>query len=78
MNIKDVIGLIQHKKDFFNGHPDTYRFILDNFGHKQEKGTAVEIKMIKSSGEETVTRMTFTEQDIPFLNAVSNILSEKE
>ena len=67
MNIKDVISLIQNKKDFFNGHPGAYRFILDNFGRKQEKGTTVEIKMIKSSGEESVTRMTFTEKDIPFL-----------
>lgn len=78
MNIKDVISLLQNKKSFFNGHPDTYRFVIDHFGAKQELGTVVEVKMIKPSGEEAVTSMTFVEQDMPFLNAISNILNERE
>lgn len=77
MNIKDVINLLQNKNQFFNRRPDTYRFIIDNFGKKQEIDTVVEIKYIKPSGEEVSTTMTFEEDDIPFLDSVSNLLSEK-
>lgn len=78
VNIKDVINLLQNKKHFFNGHPDVYRFIIDNFGTKQEAGTVVEMKVIKPSGEEVSTSMKFKETDMPFLDSVSNILSEKD
>lgn len=78
VNIKDVINLLQNKKHFFNGHPDTYRFIIDNFGTKQEVGTVIEMKVIKPSGEEASTSMKFTETDMPFLDSVGNLLNDKD
>lgn len=78
MNIKSLISILQHKKAFFDGHPDTYRFVIDNFGSKQEIGTTVEIKMTKPSGEATFTSMSFTESDMPFLDSVSSVLSDRD
>lgn len=77
MNIKSLISLLQYKKAFFDGHPDIYKFVIDNFRSKQEIGTTIDIKMTKPSGEVSFTSMSFSESDITFLDAVSSVLNDR-
>lgn len=47
MNIKlqKLITLFNERKNFFNNHPDTYRFIKNTFGNKLLVGTKITISV---------------------------------
>ena len=76
MNIKlqKLISLFNQRKNFFNNHPDTYRFMLDTFGKELPVGTEIAVKVKKPSGEAVSTKLKIEEVDKKFVDSLTDIL----
>ena len=78
MNIKlqKVISLFNERKNFFNNHPDVYRFIGDTFGQQLPVGTQIEIKVQKPSGLAELVQFQVQPVDKKFVDSLSDILKK--
>ena len=78
MNIKlqKVISLFNERKNFFNNHPDAYRFMLDNFGQDIPVGTEIEISINKNSAQSEKTKIKIEQADKRFIDSLTDILKK--
>ena len=76
MNIKlqKLITLFNERKNFFNNHPDAYRFMLDNFQDKLPVGTELDISVKRPSGKAESVRVIIDEKDKKFVDCISDVL----
>lgn len=78
MNIKlqKLITLFNERKTFFNNHPDSYRFLRDNFGKKLPEGTEIQVILKVPQEEEVSTKIIVENSDKKFVDSISDILAE--
>ena len=78
MNIKlqKLITLFNERKNFFNNHPDSYRFMCDTFSKKLPEGTEIQIIVKKPQEEAHSTHLTIETPDKVFVDSISDILSK--
>ena len=78
MNIKlqKLITLFNERKNFFNNHPDSYRFMKDTFGKKLPIGTEIQVIVKEPQKEETATKIIIQEIDKKFIDSACDILGE--
>lgn len=74
---QSLLSLFKNRKSFFNNHPDAYRFMKQQLGAKQMPGTMIHISISTPDGMEAGTSLTLDETDMPFMDAVTNLLNEK-
>ena len=79
MNLKlqKLISLFNERKNFFNNHPDSYRFMKDTFGRKLPEGTQIQVKVIRPDAELSGTTITIQEPDKKFFDSLSDILADR-
>ncbi len=77
MNLKlqKLIVLFNERKNFFNNHPESYRFMRKTFEKKLAVGTEIEIIVKTPEGEVSSTTMEIQEIDKKFVDSFSDILS---
>ena len=77
MNIKlqKLITLFNEKKNFFNNHPDSYRFMRETFGKKLPEGTKIQVIVTNPEGEVSSTTIEIQEPDKKFMDGISDILA---
>ena len=78
MNIKlqKLITLFNERKNFFNNHPDTYRFITNTFGNKLPVGTKITISVQKPNENAKSVALDVEEVDKKFLDSLGDILNK--
>ncbi len=77
MNIKlqKLITLFNERKNFFNNHPDSYKFMRDTFGKKLPEGTHIEVIVKTPQGDVSDTTIVLEESDKKFMDSISDILA---
>ena len=77
MNIKlqKLITLFNEKKNFFNNHPDSYRFMRETFGKKLPEGTQIQVIVTNPEGEVSSTTIEIQAPDKKFMDGISDILA---
>lgn len=73
--IQALISLYNHRKHFFNNHPDFYRTVRDSFGKEQHAGTKIKIS-IEEDGIIKEIEIEVSNSDLSFMNALANLLRE--
>ncbi len=73
--LKKIITLFNHRKAFFNKHPELYRFIKQNLGTKMPEETKISIIIQRPNEQKQEVEFTVEEQDKEFLEAFSDILN---
>ena len=78
MNIKlqKMISLFNERKNFFNNHPDAYRFMHKNMGQEIPVGTKITISMEKPSGGTESVDIIVESVDKKFVDSLSDILKK--
>ena len=78
MNLKlqKLITVFNERKNFFNNHPESYRFMRETLGKKLPLGTEIQVIVKTPKGEERSTTITIQEIDKKFMDSVSDILAE--
>ncbi len=78
MNIKlqKLISLFNERKNFFNNHPDVYRYMHETFGQELPVGTELEIIVKKTTGQTESVKFKVEEQDKKFVDSLSDILKK--
>lgn len=74
--LQSLITLYNNRKNFFNNHPDLYRTMKDSLGKEQHVGTKIKISITEENGGLNETEIILSEADLPFMNALANILKE--
>lgn len=76
MNIKlqKIISLFNERKNFFNNHPDTYRFMLDNFGKEMPVGTEIEVIVKRPDKTAQSNKLSIEPVDKKFIDSLTDIL----
>lgn len=78
MNIKlqKLITLFNERKNFFNNHPDTYRFMRGTLGQRLPEGTEIQVIVKTPDGKEEFTNIVLEATDKKFFDSVSDILAD--
>ncbi len=78
MNIKlnKIISLFNERKNFFNNHPDLYRFMCDNVAQGLPLGTEIEVKIKRESGKAESVKFEVQEVDKKFVDSFADILKK--
>ena len=78
MNLKlqKLISLFNERKNFFNGHPESYRFMKDTFGKELPEGTEIQIIVKKPQGDISSTEIRLQESDKKFFDNICSILAD--
>ena len=76
MNLQKLITIFNERKNFFNNHPDTYRYVKNTFGEKLPVGTQIAIKVRKPDEEAKCVKFVVGEIDKKFLDSISDVLKE--
>ena len=78
MNIKlqKLISLFNERKNFFNNHPDVYRYMRETFGQELSVGTELEIIVKKTTGQTESVKFKVEEHDKKFVDSLSDILKK--
>ena len=77
MNLKlqKLIVLFNERKNFFNNHPESYKFMRKTFEKKLAVGTEIEVIVRTPKGESTSTTIEIKKEDKKFMDSLSDILS---
>lgn len=78
MNFKlqKLITAFNERKTFFNNHPDSYRFITNNFGTNVPVGSKITISVEKPGEDVQTVDIIVDEKDKKFIDSVSDILGK--
>ena len=76
MNLKlqKLITLFNERKNFFNNHPDSYRFLRETFGKKLPEGTEIQVIVKTPEGKLSSTTIEIQAPDKKFMDGISDIL----
>ena len=76
MKLQKLITIFNERKNFFNNHPDTYRYVKNTFGEKLPVGTKISISV--QTPNESVQNVEFTVEEIDkkFLDSFSDVISD--
>ncbi len=77
MNIKlqKLITLFNERKNFFNNHPESYRFMRDTFGKKLPEGTEIQVVVKRPDEGIETTKIVIEEIDKKFVDSISDLLA---
>lgn len=73
--LQKLITLFNERKNFFNNHPDLYRFIKKTFGNKMPVGTKITITVQRTDGEMQEASFGVDEQDKKFIDALIGLIN---
>lgn len=76
MNLKlqKLISLFNERKNFFNNHPDAYRFMTDIVGQGIPVGTEIEIMVKKPDSQSEKVKIKVDDIDKKFVDNLSDIV----
>lgn len=74
--LQKLICLFNERKNFFNNHPDSYRFMRDTLGKRLPEGTKIQVVVTTPQEEVTETTIVIQEPDKKFIDSMSDILAE--
>ena len=78
MNLKlqKLISLFNERKNFFNNHPNAYRFMTDTVGQGLPEGTEIEIMVKKPDAQPEKVRIKVDKIDKKFVDNFSDIVKK--
>jgi len=78
MNLKlqKLISLFNERKNFFNNHPDAYRFMTDTVGQGLPEGTEIEIMVKKPDAQPEKVKIKVDKIDKKFVDNFSDIVKK--
>ena len=78
MNLKlqKLISLFNERKNFFNNHPNAYRFMTDTVGQGLPEGTEIEIMVKKPDAQPEKVKIKVDKIDKKFVDNFSDIVKK--
>lgn len=76
MKLQKLITIFNERKNFFNNHPDTYKYVKNTFGEKLPVGTQISISVQKPNEAAKNVEFTVTDVDKRFLDSFSDMVSD--
>lgn len=74
IKLQKLVTLFNERKNFFNNHPDAYKFFKTDLGSKLPVGTNVTITIQKPGQAAKDVNIKVEEIDKKFLDSLSDIL----
>lgn len=76
MNLQKLITIFNERKNFFNNHPDTYKYVKNTFGEKLPVGTKISISVQRPNEVAKNVEFAVEEIDKKFLDSFSDVIGD--